>query len=236
MMKEIIEKLNLEQDLCLLSGKEDKELRITFIKHSSLVFEYKGLLIYNDPVMDYVDYNLMPKADIILISHEHYDHFDPKAIEVLKKKHTIIVSNPVVYETLKEGICLRNGERADLIDCIKIKALPAYNTTLGRDKFHPRHRDNGYVLDLEGSKIYIAGDTELIPEMKELKDQIEIAFLPVNQPYTMTIDQATEAALQINPKILYPYHYGETQIKTPINDLKTNLKDSKIDVRIRKME
>lgn len=235
-MKEIIEKLNFEQDLYLLSDKKDKELVITFIKHSSLIFEYKGLVIYNDPVMDYVDYNLYPKADIILITHEHYDHFDPKAVEALRKDNTIIVSNPVVYESLKEGICLRNGEEADLMQGVKIKAVPAYNTTEGRDKFHPRHRDNGYVLDLEGSKIYIAGDTELIPEMRDLKDEIEIAFLPVNQPYTMTIDQAREAALIINPKTLYPYHYGETQIETPINDLKTNLKGSKIDVRIRKME
>ena len=141
-MKEIIEKLNFEQDLYLLSDKKNKELIITFIKHSSLIFEYKGLVIYNDPVMDYVDYNLFPKADIILITHEHYDHFDPKAVEALRKDNTIIVSNPVVYESLKEGICLRNGEEADLMQGVKIKAVPAYNTTEGRDKFHPRHRDN----------------------------------------------------------------------------------------------
>lgn len=235
-MKEIIEKLNFEQDIHLLSNKENKELIITFIKHSSLIFQYKGLIIYNDPVMDYVDYNLLPKADIILISHEHYDHFDPKAVSALKKENTIIVSNPVVYETLKEGICLSNGEGADLIDNIKIRAVPAYNTTEGRDRFHPKNRDNGYVLDLEGSKIYIAGDSEFIPQMKELRDKIEIAFLAVNQPYTMSIEQATEAALAINPKVLYPYHYGETQIITPINDLKDNLKGENIEVRIRKME
>lgn len=235
-MKEIIEKLNFEQDIHLLSNKEDKELIITFIKHSSLIFQYKGLIIYNDPVMDYVDYNLLPKADIILISHEHYDHFDPKAVSALKKEDTIIVSNPVVYETLKEGICLSNAESADLIDNIKIRAVPAYNTTEGRDRFHPKNRDNGYVLDLEGSKIYIAGDSEFIPQMKELRNKIEIAFLAVNQPYTMSIEQATEAALAINPKVLYPYHYGETQIITPINDLKDNLKGENIEVRIRKME
>mgnify|MGYP000205328422 CR=1 FL=1 len=111
------------------------------------------------------------------------------------------------------------------------RAVPAYNTTPGRDKYHPRHRDNGYILTFDGLRVYIAGDTEDIPEMKDLKD-IDIAFLPVNQPYTMTVPQAAKAAKMFSPKILYPYHYGDTKI----GELKDALKGSGIDVRIRELQ
>jgi L-ascorbate metabolism protein UlaG (beta-lactamase superfamily) len=126
---------------------------------------------------------------------------------------------------------MKNGDSLHLTDNIKIEAVPAYNTTEGREKFHPRHRDNGYIVNIEDVKIYIAGDTEDIPEMKELKD-IDIAFLPVNQPYTMTVDQATNAANMFSPKILYPYHFGDTDVKP----IKSRLEDSGIEVRLRKME
>ncbi len=112
-----------------------------------------------------------------------------------------------------------------------IEAVPAYNTTPGREQFHPRHRDNGYILTIDGLRIYIAGDTEDIPEMKNLKN-IDIAFLPVNQPYTMTVTQAVNAANMFLPKILYPYHFGNTNVK----QLKEALKNSGIEVRLRKME
>ena len=107
-------------------------------------------------------------------------------------------------------------------------AVPAYNTTKGREKFHPKGRDNGYVLTIDGLRIYIAGDTEPIPEMKDIKN-IDVAFLPCNQPYTMTPEQAAKAAKTINPKVLFPYHFSDTPVKK-VADL---LKDTKIDVRIR---
>ena len=112
-----------------------------------------------------------------------------------------------------------------------IEAVPAYNTTPGREKYHPRHRDNGYILTLGGTRIYISGDTEDIPELADLKD-IDIAFLPVNQPYTMTVQQAVHAAEMFSPKILYPYHYGDTKVE----EIKEKLKNSNIDVRIREMQ
>lgn len=233
-MKEIIKEGNFEQDVIFIA--KDKELIITFIKHSSLIFQYNGLFIYNDPIMDYVDYNLLPKADIILITHQHSDHFDIRAVEALKKTTTKIISNRAVNDIIREGIALSNGEMVELSEIIKVKAVAAYNTTEGRDKFHPKNRDNGYVLYIDKAKIYIAGDTEFIDEMTELRNTIDIAFIPVNQPYTMTIEQATKAAVSINPKILYPYHYGETEFKTPINDLRDNLEKHRIEVRIRRME
>lgn len=235
-MKEIIKERNFEQDVIYIDGDKDKELIITFIKHSSLIFQYKDLFIYNDPIMDYVDYNILPKADIILITHEHSDHFDIRAVEALKKTTTKIISNRAVNNIIREGIALSNGEMVELNEIIKVKAVAAYNTTEGRDRFHPKNRDNGYVLDIEKTKIYIAGDTEFINEMTELRNIIDIAFIPVNQPYTMTIEQATKAAISINPKILYPYHYGETEFKTPINNLRDNLEKQRIEVRIRRME
>lgn len=235
-MKEIIKEGNFEQDVIFIGKDKDKELIITFIKHSSLIFQYNGLFIYNDPIMDYFDYNLFPKADIILITHQHSDHFDIRAVEALKKTTTKIISNRAVNDIIREGIALSNGEMVELSEIIKVKAVAAYNTTEGRDKFHPKNRDNGYVLYIDKAKIYIAGDTEFIDEMTELRNTIDIAFIPVNQPYTMTIEQATKAAVSINPKILYPYHYGETEFKTPINDLRDNLEKHRIEVRIRRME
>ena len=193
--------------------KSGKELIITFIKHGSLMLTYDNHSIQVDPVSEYADYTTFPKADIILITHEHGDHLDPKAIQAVEKSGTEIIANENSQKKLGKG------------------KVPAYNTTPGRDKYHPRHRDNGYILTFDGLRVYIAGDTEDIPEMKDLKD-IDIAFLPVNQPYTMTVPQAAKAAKMFSPKILYPYHYGDTKI----GELKDALKGSGIDVRIRELQ
>ena len=111
---------------------------------------------------------------------------------------------------------------------VTIDAVPAYNTTPGRDKFHPKGRDNGFILTLDENRIYIAGDTEDIPEMAEIKD-IEVAFLPCNQPYTMTPEQLIKAAETIKPKVLFPYHYNET----PVAQITMKLARAGIEVRIR---
>ena len=167
----------------------------------------------------------------ILITHEHGDHLDPKAIQAVEKSDTEIIANENSQKKLGKGKVLKNGDTDTSISYMKIEAVPAYNTTPGRDKYHPRHRDNGYILTFDGLRVYIAGDTEDIPEMKDLKD-IDIAFLPVNQPYTMTVPQAAKAAKMFSPKILYPYHYGDTKI----GELKDALKGNGIDVRIRELQ
>lgn len=225
-----------EKDIIKSLNKNSDNITITFIKHGSLVFEYKGEYIYIDPVSEYADYSKMPKADYILITHDHYDHLDLKAVELLKKPKTQIIANPKAIEQLKEGVALRNGDTKTLSNSLNVLAVAAYNVTEGRLQFHPKGENNGYVISFDGTKVYVAGDTEFIPEMESLKDEIEIAFLPVNQPYTMTIEQAIKAAKTINPKILYPYHYGETELKTPIEKLAEGLKETQIEVRIRKME
>lgn len=211
--------------------KSGKELTITFIKHGSLMLTYDNHSIQVDPVSEYADYTTFPKADIILITHEHGDHLDPKAIQAVEKNSTEIIANENSQKKLGKGKVLKNGDTDTSISYMKIEAVPAYNTTPGRDKYHSRHRDNGYILTFDGLRVYIAGDTENIPEMKDLKD-IDIAFLPINQPYTMTVPQAAKAARMFSPKILYPYHYGDTKI----GELKDALKGSGIDVRIRELQ
>ena len=210
-------------------------MAITFIKHGSLALTFNNLSIQVDPVSMYADYSTFPKADIILITHEHDDHFDPKAIQTLSKENTLLIMNEASAKKLgnPKAEIMKNGDKIKVSDQILIEAVPAYNTTPGREQFHPRHRDNGYILTIDGLRIYIAGDTEDIPEMKNLKNiDIDIAFLPVNQPYTMTVTQAVNAANMFLPKILYPYHFGNTNVK----QLKEALKNSGIEVRLRKME
>lgn len=220
-----------------LTTKDGQEIKLTLFKHASLAIEYKGLEIYVDPVTKVgdtqIDYSDMPKADYILVTHEHWDHLDPTAISELSKPSTQIILNGTSEKQLGKGTVIANNQTMNLADGIVLESVPAYNTTPGREKFHPKGNGNGYILNFDGTRIYIAGDTEDIPEMANIKN-ITLAFLPVNQPYTMTIDQAEKAALTIKPKILIPYHYSDT----PIQDLKTRLdKDnSGIDVRIFPMQ
>ncbi len=211
--------------------KSCKTVTITAIKHASLRIQYDGLEIQVDPVAQYepkTNYSAFPKADVILITHEHFDHFDRSAIAALKKTGTQIIVNPAVQKMLGSGVALKNGESRKIAKDIQLDAVPAYNTTPGHTQFHPKGRDNGYVLTIDGLRIYIAGDTENIPEMATLKD-IDVAFLPCNQPYTMTPEQVAKAAKTIQPKTLFPYHYSETPVKR-VADL---LKGTSIDVRIR---
>ncbi len=207
------------------------KLTIYFIKHGTLMFDFNGYIIHIDPVGEYADYTKLPKADLILITHEHGDHLDPAAIAAVRKQGTKLVVTGNVYEKIKEGDVMKNGDERT-VDGIKIQVVPAYNTTEGHTQFHPKGRDNGYILQLGNKRVYIAGDTEDIPEMIQLKD-IDVAFLPVNQPYTMTLEQAARAAMLFQPKILYPYHYGYTNIA----DLKDMLQNErKINVRVRQLQ
>jgi L-ascorbate metabolism protein UlaG (beta-lactamase superfamily) len=206
-------------------------ITISFIGHGSLMFEFNGKVIHVDPWSQLADYSHFPKADIILVTHHHFDHLDEKAIGMLLKSGTQIVLTHDAYNVLKKGTVMRNGE-TKTIGGITIDAVPAYNSTKGREQFHPRGRDNGYILTLGGKRIYIAGDTEDIPEMDSLKN-IDIAFLPMNQPYTMLPEQVVNAVHMFHPKILYPYHYGETDV-SEIQKLMS--KETGTEVRIRSMK
>lgn len=188
-------------------------LEIVHIGHASLYFTFLDKTIHVDPFGDMGDYEKMPKADLILITHAHGDHLDPETIEIISKEDTRLVLNEESFESLNKGQVLKNGEETNVLG-LKIKAVPAYNIKHKRgngEPYHPKHRDNGYVIDFADKRVYVAGDTENIPEMKELND-IDIAFLPMNVPYTMTPEMCKEAALMFKPGVLFPYHYsmGET--------------------------
>lgn len=190
------------------------ELRVHPVSHASLVLEAPGLVIYVDPVGGAELYEIFPEPDLILITHEHGDHFDPDTLTGLAVERTVLVTNPAVYDMLGElqgaATALANGESATVGD-ITIDAIPAYNTTEDRLNFHPQGRDNGYVLGIDGLRVYIAGDTEDIPEMRALTD-IDIAFVPMNLPFTMDVVQASEGVAAFAPSVVYPYHYGESDI------------------------
>jgi L-ascorbate metabolism protein UlaG (beta-lactamase superfamily) len=210
------------------------DLKITFIGHASLMFEVGGKVIYNDPVGQYGDFSKLPKADLILVAHEHGDHFDPGTIRKISKEGTKLVLTPLCAAKVQGGIVLKNGEETT-VDGIRIEAVPAYNIVHMRSPgmpFHPRGDGNGYILTFGGQRIYVAGDTENIPEMKSL-GRIDVAFLPMNLPYTMTPAMAADAARMVRPAILYPYHTTDTDTAK----LQPLLKDEKgIEIRIRQMK
>ena len=210
------------------------DLTITFIGHGSLMFQFGGKVVHVDPYSKLADYSSLPKADIILITHEHRDHLDPAAIEKVRRADTQIILSEIGAKQLGTGTVVKNGEKRT-VQGVTIEAVPAYNLVHKRDSgepFHPKGNGNGYVLTFGDKRVYIAGDTENVPEMKDLKD-IDIAFLPMNLPYTMKPEMVADAARMFHPRVLYPYHTGETDVAK----LTALLKDQKdIEVRVRKMQ
>ena len=212
-----------------------KSVELHALVHGSVRIVFDGREIQIDPVHKLgdrtVDYSSMPKADFIFITHEHPDHLDKEAIDLLSDTTTLIIANKNSADILGKGRVMANGDALSLADGMKVETVAAYNTTAGHQQFHPKGRGNGYMLDLDGLRIYIAGDTEVIPEMSALHD-IDIAFLPCNQPYTMTPSQLVEAANVVKPKVLFPYHYGDTDLEGIAGQLSAD----GIDVRIRHYE
>jgi len=216
-----------------ITGGNGDDLRITFIGHGSLQIVYNSQNIYIDPVGNYADFKEFPAADLILITHEHFDHLDSTAVEQLSRDKTAVFVNSAGADKIKAGLVMKNGDRAEA-GGIVIEAVPAYNLVHRRpdgEPYHPAGSGNGYVLSLGQTRIYIAGDTENIPEMANLA-AIDIAFLPMNLPYTMTPEMTAAAARSFQPKILYPYHYGDTDPQKLVELLKN---DTKTEVRIRSM-
>lgn len=211
-----------------------EKLKLTFFAHASLAIEYAGKHIYLDPVSDNADYANLPKADVILVSHSHYDHFDMAAIENLQKEDTHILLDKTSAEGfVGECYTMLPGAVAEPFADVKVEAVAAYNTSEHQLQFHPKEREDcGYIVTLGGAvRIYMSGDTEPTEELRAVKD-IDIAFICVNQPYTMTPEQAVEAVKAIQPKIYYPYHYGQVDEPTDVEALAKML-DGECDVRIR---
>jgi L-ascorbate metabolism protein UlaG (beta-lactamase superfamily)/S-formylglutathione hydrolase FrmB len=219
-----------EQDILDTSGGD---LTITFLGHATLMFEFAGSIVHVDPWSKFADYSKLGDADLILVTHEHGDHLDPEAIEALRKENTRIVLTKACTEDVAGDIVMKNGD-VKTVQGLTIEAVPAYNMVHKRasgEPFHPKGRGNGYVITFGDKRVYVAGDTENVPEMKAIKD-IDIAFLPMNLPYTMTPEMVADAAKAFKPGILYPYHYGDTDPKKLVELLKN---EKQIEVRIRKM-
>jgi L-ascorbate metabolism protein UlaG (beta-lactamase superfamily) len=220
-----------EQDVIKTSGGD---LKITFIGHATLMFSFGNKVIHIDPVGSEADYTQLPKADIILVTHEHFDHLDPAAIKILSTEKTDLILTEKCRDKVSGGIPMKNGETM-VIQGTKIEAVPAYNIVHERAKglpFHPKGQGNGYIFTFGDKRVYVAGDTENTPEMKALKN-IDVAFLPMNLPYTMTPEMVADAAKAFKPKILYPYHYGDTDISRLVNLLRI---EKEIEVRIRNLK
>jgi L-ascorbate metabolism protein UlaG (beta-lactamase superfamily) len=204
-----------------------------FIGHGSLMFKTGSSIIYIDPVRSSGNYADYPKADIILVTHEHGDHLDVSLISELQKQGTIVFCNDISAAKVSGAIALKAGDRKDVKNII-IEAVPAYNIVNERgpgQPFHPKGAGIGFILTIGEKRFYIAGDTENTPEMKALRN-IDVAFLPMNLPYTMTPAMVADAAQAFKPKILYPYHFGETNT----NEIVKLLKDTGIEVRIRNLK
>ena len=221
---------HFETDNITTSGGD---LKITFIGHASLIFSFNGKVIHVDPDGELADYSTLPKADIVLITHEHSDHFDLSAIKILRTNQTKLVLTETCARKISGGMVMKNGD-VQIIQGIKFEAIPAYNIIHKRDNGQPFHLEgvgNGYIMTFGDKRVYVAGDTENIPEMKTLQG-IDVAFLPMNLPYTMTPEMVADAAKLFRPKILYPYHYGDTDTSKLLELLKD---EQEIEVRIRKM-
>jgi L-ascorbate metabolism protein UlaG (beta-lactamase superfamily) len=216
----------LQEDIIQTSGGD---LKMTFIAHGTLMFTYGGKVIHIDPVSMFgTDYSTLPKADLILVTHEHGDHLDLKTIQAISTANTIIVTNQASAKNLPAAKVMKNGDTQTVLG-ITIEAVPAYN--LGKP-FHPKGNGNGYLLTFGDKRVFVAGDTENIPEIKALKN-IDVAFLPMNQPYTMTPEQVADVARAMRPEVLYPYHFSQTDPNQLVNLLKG---EKGIEVRIRDLQ
>lgn len=209
------------------------DLTITFIGHASLILACSGTTIHVDPWSRQADYGELPEADIILVTHDHRDHLDRDAIAAVRTDKTVTIFTRRCSGNNLAGQVMVNGD-STTVRGIEIVAVPAYNIAHKRDDgspYHPKGEGNGYLLRFGDTRVYVAGDTELIPEMAGLGD-VDVAFLPMNLPYTMSPEMAAEAARAVMPGILYPSHYGDSDPERLIELLDDT---PEIEVRVRKM-
>jgi L-ascorbate metabolism protein UlaG (beta-lactamase superfamily) len=188
------------------------DLLIYPLNHATFVLRWNDLVIYVDPAGGAGRFQGIPAPNLILITDIHGDHMNPETVKAVGTEKTGIIAPEAVKKELeKSGVdpqsiqVLANGKKAKVLG-IEIEAVPMYNLTQERLKFHAKGRGNGYVLDLAGTRVYISGDTEDIPEMRKL-EKIDVAFVCMNLPYTMTAEQAAGAVAEMKPRIVYPYHY-----------------------------
>lgn len=213
------------------------DIKITPILHGTLVLEYEGKTIYVDPYGGASLFSGQKSPDIVLITDIHGDHHNQETLDGLDLKNAIIVAPKAVAEKLPSGssksIQVINNGDTETISGITISAIPMYNLPETDDSRHPKGRGNGYIVQLGNKKVYLSGDTEDIPEMRSLKG-IDVAFVCMNLPYTMDINQAADAVSEFMPAIVYPYHYRGTEGLADVEEFKSivNSKVPEVEVRL----
>jgi L-ascorbate metabolism protein UlaG (beta-lactamase superfamily) len=225
----------IAQDLIPAQGGD---ITIKPILHGTLVLEYQGLTIYVDPYGGADKFSGQKPADLVLITDIHGDHHNQETLDGLDLSNAIVVAPQTVAEKLPSGKykaieSLSNGQTKTFLHA-KILAIPMYNLPETADSRHPKGRGNGYVLTLGGKQIYLSGDTEDIPEMRSLK-KIDVAFVCMNLPFTMDVEQAASAVSEFKPGIVYPYHYrgGEGLSDTKKFKVLVNKSAPEVEVRLR---
>lgn len=206
------------------------DLKITPVYHATTVLEHGGKVVIVDPWSKGA-IDKLPKADLLLITDVHFDHLDKDAIAKVKKDSTVIIGPEAVAKELPGTKVIKNGEKITE-QGIGIEAIPMYNKVRGPEPgklFHDKGRGNGYVLTFADKRVYLSGDTECTDEMKALQN-IDVAFVCMNLPYTMPPAEAAECVKAFKPKILYPYHYRDSNLE----DLKKGLAGEKgVEIRER---
>lgn len=205
------------------------------VSHASAVIKWNDKTIYLDPVGGADAYAQQDSADVVLITDIHGDHMDAQTLQGLNLGDITIIAPQAVKDELPDSLAnkitvMNNGEKRSHLG-FSIEAIPMYNLREEAKQYHPKGRGNGYVIENEGQRLYIAGDTEDIPEMRQLKD-IDIALIPMNLPYTMTVEKAAEAVLEFAPDKVYPYHFRGTEGKADVKKFKQLVNDGNDDIEV----
>lgn len=218
-----------------ITARDGSTITFTFYAHASMGIEWNGVHIYVDPVGEF-DWQSQPRADIVLVTHSHYDHLELSTIEQLQTPQTVVVCDKTSADAFEHDcITMLPGATSQPVEGVTVKAVAAYNISEGHTDFHPQSREDcGYLITLGGTTIYVAGDTEDNDDVLALEG-VDVAFLPVNQPYTMTVSQASRVVKALKPQIFYPYHYGQVEEVTDLEALKAAVADI-TDIRIFPME
>lgn len=217
------------------AAQETTEFEINPISHATAVINWEGTTIYLDPVGGAEAFSGMEPVDLVLITDIHGDHMSAETLAALNLGNTPIIAPQAVKDELPDSLAtkvtvMNNGETLDKFG-ISIEAIPMYNLREEAKQFHPKGRGNGYVLEKDGKRLYIAGDTEDIPEMRNLEN-IDVALVPMNLPYTMPVDAAADAVIEFAPEKVYPYHFRGKDGKADVNRFKelVNKGNSEVEV------
>lgn len=240
--EEKISQTDLEQPVQNLDGGESEAENgfiITPVDHASMVLNWDGTIIYVDPVGGKELFSKYSEPDMVLVTDIHGDHLDIPTLEAIAAEKTIIFAPKAVFEKMPENLqnntqVLNNGDLTKDFE-MTIEAIPMYNLRPEALKFHEKGRGNGYVLERNGKRIYISGDTEDIPEMRNLIN-IDIAFVCMNLPYTMTVEKAAEAVLAFKPKTVYPYHYRGTEGLADVSKFKSLVETGNPEIKVTQLD